>query len=136
MVMTTIPENAIEVTCFFTWKGEDGIVRTKIKKGAEVTVEYARENSDAVNSLFTGNKFPLLIDSRGIKSMSREARNQFTTKGRETSALAFAIIIDSPVSRVIGNFFMGINKPAVPTRLFDNEIEAEKWLKPYVNINA
>lgn len=136
MVMTTIPENAIEVTCFFTWKGEDGIVRTKIKKGAEVTVEYARENSDAVNSLFTGKKFPLLIDSRGIKSMSREARNQFTTKGRETSALAFAIIIDSPVSRVIGNFFMGINKPAVPTRLFDNEIEAEKWLKPYVNINA
>ncbi len=132
MVMTTIPENAIEVTCFHTWKGEDGIVRTKIKPGSEVTVEYARENSAAVNSLFTGKKFPLLIDSRGIKSMTRDARNQFTTKGRETNTLAFAIIIDSPLSRVIGNFFMGINKPAVPTRLFDNEVEAVKWLKPYV----
>jgi hypothetical protein len=130
--MTTIPKHAIEVTCFYTWKGEDGIVRTKIKPGSEVTVEYARENSNAVNSLFTGKKFPLLIDSRGIKSMTREARNQFTTKGRETNTLAFAIVIDSPLSRVIGNFFMGINKPAVPTRLFDDEIEAEKWLKPYV----
>lgn len=124
-----IPPNAIEVTCFHTWMGEDGIVRTKIKPGSEVSVEYARENSTAVNSLFKGKKFPLLIDSRGIKSMTKEARNQFTTKGRETHTNAFAIIIDSPLSKVIGNFFMGINKPAVPTRLFDDEKEAEMWLK-------
>jgi hypothetical protein len=124
-----ISDKAIEVTCFYTWMGDDGIVRTKIKPGSEVTVEYAKENSVAVNSLFNGKKFPLLIDSRGIKSMSKEARNQFTTKGRDTSTTAFAILIDSPLSRVIGNFFMGINKPAVPTRLFDNEMDAEIWLK-------
>jgi len=127
-----IPSNAIEITCFYTWMGEDGIARTKIKPGSEVTLEYAKENSIAVNSLYLGKKFPLLIDSRGIKSMSRDARNQFSTKGRETHVLAFGIVISSPISRVIGNFFMGINKPAVPTRLFENEVEAEKWLKPYV----
>lgn len=124
-----IPTHAKELTCFYTWKGEDGIVRTKIKSGSEVSVNEAKENSDAVNSLYTGQKFPLMIDSRGIKSMTRDARNQFSTKGRETHTKAFAIIIDSSLSRVIGNFFMGINKPAVPTRLFENEIEAEKWLK-------
>lgn len=124
-----IPKNAIEVTCFHTWMGEDGIVRTKIKPGSEVSVEHARENSIAVNSLYTGKKFPLLIDSRGIKSMTKDARNHFTTKGRETYTTAFAIVIDSMLSRVIGNFFMGINKPAVPTRLFDNERDAEIWLK-------
>lgn len=124
-----IPLHAKELTCFHTWKGEDGIVRTKIKSGSNVSIDEAKENSEAVNSLYTGEKFPLLIDSRGIKSMTREARNQFSTKDRETHAKAFAIIIDSSLSKVIGNFFMGINKPAVPTRLFDNEIEAEKWLK-------
>jgi hypothetical protein len=124
-----IPKHAKELTCFFTWKGNDGIVRTKIKSGSNVTIDEAKENSEAVNSLYTGEKFPLLIDSRGIKSMTREARNQFSTKGRETHTKAFAIIIDSSLSKVIGNFFMGINKPAVPTRLFDNEIDAEKWLK-------
>ena len=127
--MTEIPTNAIEVTCYHTWQGEDGIVRTKIKPGSEVTIKEARENSDAVNSFYYGTKFPLLIDARGIKSMSREARNQFSTKGRETGAKAFAIIIDSSLSRVIGNFFMGINKPPVPTRLFENEADAESWLK-------
>jgi hypothetical protein len=124
-----VPQHARELTCFYTWKGEDGIVRTKVKPGADVTVEYAKENSEAVNALYTGHKFPLLIDSRGIRSMTRDARNQFTTKGRETNTMAFAIIIDSAVSKVVGNFFLGINKPAVPTRLFDNETEAEAWLK-------
>lgn len=124
-----VPQHARELTCFYTWKGEDGIVRTKVKPGADVTVEYAKENSEAVNALYTDRKFPLLIDSRGIRSMTRDARNQFTTKGRETNTMAFAIIIDSAVSKVVGNFFLGINKPAVPTRLFDNETQAEAWLK-------
>jgi hypothetical protein len=128
----SISGNIIEVTCFNTWMGEDGICRTKIKPGSDVTVEFAQENTKAVNSLYFGKKFPLMIDSRGIKSMSRDARNQFSTKGRETYVLAFAIIISSPISRIIGNFFMGINKPAVPTRLFEDEIEAEKWLKHYL----
>lgn len=127
-----VPSSAIEITCFHTWMGEDGIVRTKVKKGAEVSLEFARENSNAVNSLYNGKKFPLLIDARGIKSMSRDARNQFSTKGRETYALAFGIVVASPISRVIGNFFMSISKPPIPTKLFENELEAEKWLKPYV----
>ena len=127
-----VPENAIEITCFYTWMGEDGIGRTKIKPGSEVNFEYARENSIAVNSLFLGKKFPLMIDSRGIKSMTRDARNQFSTKGRQTHVLALGIIISSSISRVIGNFFMGINKPAIPTRLFENEVEAQKWLSSFL----
>lgn len=124
-----IPPFAIETTCYFTWMDEDGIACTKVKTAAEVNLEFAKENSVAVNSLSkNGEKFPLIVDARGIKSMTREARNQFSTRGRKTSVTCFAIIIDSPLSRVIGNFFMGINKPAVPTRLFDNEVEAKHWL--------
>lgn len=124
-----VPNDAKELTCFYTWKGEDGIVRTKVKAGAEVGIVEAKENSHAVNSYFEGEKFPLIVDSRGIKSITRDARNQFSTKGRETHVTSFAIIIDSPLSRVIGNFFMGINKPAIPSRLFENESDAIQWLK-------
>lgn len=123
-----IPQNAHELRCYFTWMGEDGIARTKVKKNSEVVLEDAMENSKVVNSFFVDEKFPLLIDARGIKSMTREARTFFTTNGRETNTMAFAILIDSSVSRVVGNFFLGINKPAVPTKLFSNEKEAIKWL--------
>jgi len=128
-----VPTNAIEVTCYHTWMGKDGVGRTKVKLGADVTLKEAKENSDAVNSFYKGDKFPLLIDARGIRSMTRDARNQFSLKGRESGVKAFAIIIDSTISKVVGNFFMGINKPIVPARLFTNEEEALVWLKSIDN---
>lgn len=123
-----IPNTAHDLTCYFTWMGEDGIARTKVKAGSEVKLEHAKENSVVVNSFYIDRKFPLLIDSRGIKSISRDARNFFTTNGRKTNTLAFAIIIDSSISKVIGNFFLGINKPGVPTKLFLDESNALEWL--------
>ena len=124
-----IPSTAHELRCYYTWMGTDGIARTKVKENAEVTLEDARANSVLVNSFFVDEKFPILIDSRGIKSISREARSFFTTNGRATNTMAFAILIDSAVSKVVGNFFLGINKPAVPTKLFVDEELALQWLR-------
>jgi hypothetical protein len=128
----TPPETAIELKAFWTWMGTDGICRTKTKPMAEIKLAEAIENSRAVNSFYKEKKFPLLIDARNIKSMEREARKQFSVSGRETSITSFAVMVKSPLSRVIGNFFMGINKPAVPAQLFDNEQEAINWLKTFM----
>jgi hypothetical protein len=127
-----VPKNAINVTCYWTWMGDDGIARTKVKPNSEISLNHAIENSKAVNSLYVDKKFPILIDSRGIRSMTRDAREFFSTRGRDTNTCAFGIIIKSPLSRAVGNFFLGINKPAVPTRLFDNEENALEWLRHHV----
>ncbi len=128
-----IPKDAIEVKGYFTWMGNDGIARTCVKSGIDITLEIAQENSKVVNELICEKKFPMLIDSRGIKSMSYEARHHFSVRGRDTKTCAFAILIGSTLSRVLGNFYLGINKPAVPTKLFDNEEEATQWLKQFLN---
>jgi len=128
-----IPDTAYNLTCYFTWMGDDGIARTKVKKGSEVKLEHAQENSVVVNGFYVDSKFPLLIDARGIKSMEREARTFFTTNGRNTNTLAFAIIIDSSVSKAVGNFFLAISKPVIPTRLFLNEDTALEWLQKFRN---
>jgi hypothetical protein len=127
------PASATETSAFLTWMGEDGICRTTIKKkNSVIELKEAKENSRAVNDLFTGKKFPLMIDARNVKSMSREAREFLSTKGRETHTNAFGIIVSSTVSRVIGNFFMSINKTPIPTRLFNDESSAAKWLHKFV----
>jgi hypothetical protein len=38
----------------------------------------------------------------------------------------------NPVSRIIGNFYMGINKTAMPVKMFSNEKEAMAWLKTFL----
>lgn len=124
--------NPIKTSTYTTWMGNDGIARTVVDAGAEVDVKEAQENTQAVFSLYTNKKFPLLIDSRNIKYITKEARDHFSIRNRETLISSFAILIDSPLSRVIGNFFMGLNKPSVPARLFTKEEEAIQWLKKYL----
>lgn len=126
------PKTAHDLSVFWTWMGDDGICRTKTKPHAEITLNDAIENSKAVTSLYKDKKFPLLVDSRDIKSMAKEARRHFSTNGRATKISAMGIMVKSPLSRIVGNFFMGLNTPGVPARLFDEEAEAINWLKKFV----
>ena len=112
--------------------GQDGICRTKARPMADVLLPDAVANSLAVTSLYTGKKFPLIVDARDVKSISKDARRHFSIHNRDTKVIAFAIMVKSPLSRVIGNFFMGINKPSVPARLFDDEAQALAWLKTFI----
>jgi len=126
--------NVIDLPAYWTWMGDDGIVRTKVKPLAEVTLKEAQENSRVVNSFIaqTKRKYPLLIDSRNIKSITKEARDHFSIRNRDTGINSFAVLIESPLSRIIGNFFMGLNKPSIPAKLFTNEQDALEWLKQYL----
>lgn len=126
------PADAKELSKFWTWMGSDGICRTKTKPQAEINFEEAFENSKAVNSFYTERKYPLLVDARNIRSITKEARKQFAVNGRDTGITSFALMVKSPLSRIIGNFFMGLNKPGVPARLFDNEKDAIEWLKKFI----
>lgn len=125
-------KNVVEVSKFYTWMGDDGIARTVVKQQADISLEDAQENTKAIEMLYEGEKFPLLIDTRQVKYISKEARDHFSIGDRATVLNSFALLVGSPLSRIIGNFFMGLNKPSVPMRLFTSEKEALKWLKQYV----
>ena len=126
MDATTNPTRT-DLRCYITWMGEDGVARTVVKAGSEIELEDAQENSRAVNALPGPETFALVIDSRHIKSISKEARDHFSMRGRESRVIGFAIVIESPLSTIIGNFFMGLNKPRVPMRLFTDEEKAVQW---------
>ena len=77
----------------------------------------------------------MLVDLRGVNAVSREARQFYARPyqdDRKTPNQALAIITGSPLSKVIANFFLGINKPRVPIKLFSKESDAKKWLKSLV----
>lgn len=120
-----------ELRSYITWMGEDGIARSVVKPNAEISLDDAIANSKAVNDLFVDAKFPLLIDSTKIKSMSREARKYLAVNDRSTHITAFAVLANSFLSMIIVNFFFKFNKTGVPARMFTNEENAIKWLKKY-----
>lgn len=113
---------------FVTWLDDSGVVYTRVKPAIDIELKHAQENTEFMRLLGNDEASPLLVDLREIGAISREARDHFSMKGRKGYATAIALLIKSPVSRVIGNFFLGLNKPDAPTKLFTKEVEAKKWL--------
>ena len=122
----------IETRVFTTWL-QGGVCYTKVKPTAVIELSDAVENSQAVAELSAGEIYPMLVDLRGINSITKEARDHFSMKGRKPGILAIAMLIRSPVSSIIGNFFLGLNKSAVPTYLFTSEAKALQWLENFVS---
>ena len=118
----------IETRVFLTILEQQGFIRTKVKEGSEITLKDAQENTQAVLDISGGSNYPIMVDLTQIRSISKEARDHFSMRGRKPNVLAIAMVVNKPVSVIIGNFFLGLNKPAVPTKLFTDEKVAEKWV--------
>jgi len=105
-----------------------GFILSRVAPLAEIDLEQAKENTKYVRELSGDNVYPILVDIRKIRSISKEARDHFAMRGRKPGVTAIAMLVSSPLSRIIGNFFLGLNQPVVPTKMFTDRDMAEQWV--------
>ena len=110
---------------FEAWLTADGLVRFEWAEGAALTPTDAQQALDAIAALHDNVAGPVLVDLRTFSSVERKARRMFAATPAVTRQ---ALLVDSPLSRTIGNFFLTLNRPAMPVKLFDDEAEAIVWL--------
>ncbi|MEZ4381884.1 MAG: hypothetical protein R3A79_11065 [Nannocystaceae bacterium] len=108
--------------------GHDGVVRCKVKPTADHTLADAEENVRATAELSEGRRLPLILDAREAKKITREAREYYTGTHNAEVVMATAMLIDSSVGKIIGNFLIRVNHPPFPFRLFSDEDSAYAWL--------
>lgn len=101
-------------------------------RGAEMTLTDAKEALAATAHLSQGRRLPVLVDSRGIKSQSKQARDLFGSEEAAAVCASVALLVGTPVSRVIGNFFLRRMSQPIPTQLFTEEASAIQWLRTHV----
>ena len=111
---------------------EDGIFHSETNPNAEMNLALAREHLKIHSKITGGKKTPVLTDIRTMKSIDRDARRHLSGEEAEKIHTALAILVTSPVSKVIGNFFIGINKPRFPSRMFNSKEKATEWLKVFL----
>lgn len=79
----------------------------------------------------TGEKeYPALVDSSGVKSFTKEARDYLSSDVGRIGVKATAIIAAGYMGSTIANFFLKVTvgKPIVPTKLFSDRKKALAWL--------
>jgi hypothetical protein len=124
-------EQVITLRTHKAWLSKDGIIRFELLPDAEETDADAVAAIAAAAKLSPGVKRPSLVDLRAVRSTSRGARAYYAGPEPLKVFTATALWIDSPISKIIGNFFLGLNKPMIPFRLFTTEKEALAWLKDF-----
>lgn len=110
---------------------DDGIVRILVKEGANIQLADVENHFRVIERLSEGKKVPVLIDARVNYSMSAEAR-AYSAMHSSSGRLATAFITKSAAGKHVANLYMNINKPAIPTRVFNDEAEAIAWLKTHL----
>ena len=107
---------------------EYGILQVVQAPGSEQTFADADETVKASIELAGSKRWPMLVDMSGVKSIDRAARGRYARPDNQESVYALALVVGNPLNRMIGNFFIGLNKAPVPTRLFGSRREARQWL--------
>jgi hypothetical protein len=110
---------------------EDGIVNA-IFKVEHFDLQLVQQLVEDRKKAFDGLLYPVIANVISVKSSTKAARDFFASEKGCEGIIAAAVIINSPVGSMIGNFYLRISRPLRPSKLFTDETEAKKWLAQFV----
>lgn len=108
----------------------DGLLVVRALPGVRQTLEDARENVAACEEILAGARPLMLLDLTHTVPLDPEVRHYYTGAVVVRVCSALALVVEaSPLGRMIGNVYLRVSNPAVPTRVFDREAKAIAWLR-------
>ncbi|HQQ94659.1 MAG TPA: hypothetical protein PLQ93_08905 [Bacteroidia bacterium] len=107
----------------------DHIIYLRLKEDAEFTLENTLEQHQAQDELTKDQVYAVLVDARNHVSITKESR-EFMANYANPRRKATAILMNrNSAMLIMANFYMKVNKPRIPTKLFNTEEEAVRWLR-------
>lgn len=110
----------------------DGLVEVIFGHHAVIDLDDCYDILNVYKQELTEKKVPILHVLGNYTNFTSEAK----VYGASPEGLAFssaeAFVYNSLPHQIIGNFYLAINKPSVPTKFFKIKTEAEDWLKTFL----
>lgn len=125
--------NRIDKNNFYCERLEHNIIYVHVYENADMDVTDIVDVRISNEILAEGKEYFVLFDIGTYALISKEAR-EFGAK-QEFGELrkAMAIIVKSLSHRLLANFFININKPPTPTKVFNTKEKALEWLQQFVD---
>ncbi len=112
---------------------EDNLLTATFKKGLRIDLETAKEIV-ATRLKFTDAKIiPVLILNEGVISMDKAARDYLASEDGTKGVKAAAIVLRSTFGSMLGNFFLKVNTPEMPVKIFYDTTKAIHWLNKFIS---
>jgi len=108
---------------------KDGIVHITLRKHLVYDIEVQTKLLD-INIKITGGKKSFFIyDAEENVIITKEARDNSHKIEQLAPSKGSAAIASNLAYRIIGNFYLKVNKPKIPFKVFDNFDKGIEWLK-------
>lgn len=83
-----------------------------------------------INLQLSDNRpYVLLVDSKEFSSISKDARELSASKEMAKVTYAKALLVHSLAHKLVGNFYINVNKPFIKTKIFTDRQKALNWLE-------
>ena len=80
-----------------------------------------------------GKTLPVYIDLSRFVSITKDAREFMASSEAVEGLSAVGILLKTWIHKSIANFWYSINKPKVPTKMFNEKEDVLKWLESFKN---
>jgi hypothetical protein len=110
----------------------DGIVHSHTSSISEFNVESLKKFSIVMGKILDHRNAPLLLTLDEFAIPPLETRIFWAKKESCPYASAEAYVTATIGHKIIGNFYLKINKPGRPTKIFANQGDAIEWLKEFL----
>lgn len=121
--MLTIYENQ-----HATYEFRDSILYIIYKADHYIDYQAARKIVSDRLRIQSYKAFPIICDVSNVKGISSEAKEYLATYGSDLTK-AVALISTKNTQLSLAEYFVTINKPSVPTKIFDNLEDAALFVK-------
>jgi hypothetical protein len=111
---------------------ENGVVHVHFKERVEITCELQGRMYDIYNEICENDKKPFLFTASEYVTINKEARENSIIMEAMYPGSASAVVAHSIAYKLVANFFLIINKPKSPFRVFNDDVEAQAWLMSYL----
>jgi hypothetical protein len=110
---------------------EENVLFFIYKPGISINLEAAKRIVADRKKVQNGIEYPVFCDMRGIKDSDKPARD-FLAKEGSSMVKAVGVLTDSPVTKIMLNFYLTISRPLVPTKMFTDKNNALEFLKSFL----
>jgi hypothetical protein len=109
----------------------DGIVMITYPDNFSFTLKESIESVNAIGEITKGIPHPILKIPGKYTTVDKDTREHVAKGDGARFSVAEAFILRSLAHRLVGNFYLSVEKPQKPTRFFNDLSSAETWLKTF-----
>lgn len=112
-----------------------GVVENIIHDNVALDVQEIKELKEINKELTEGGTYAVLVNSGMFTSITKEARELTASSQFQQKTIAKALLVPSLGHRLVGRFYITVNKPHITTRIFSpsDRDKAISWLQELVD---